>query len=184
MVDALAKHAASQRRAPIAIRRLLASGRAAVRHAAALLGQVTHAANNCLMECLLPDGTTERRVCRDAQQARSARKRKRDGGDEEAAVPAHPVSTPDTTDAARNGGPLLPRSCQQKRASATRERALLLKAEQEGHIRRRLAEIAAASVPAAGKPSGAERLEQLQRRVRARISATSTALAGNVSSGG
>ena len=180
LVDALAKHAAAQRQAPMAIRRLLVSGRAAVRHAAALLGQVTHAATHCMMECTMPDGTVEWRACRDAQQPRFTRKRPRPAGDEDPAVPEperpevpapeHPAAV-----AAPCERPLLPCSRQQERAAAARERAHLQRAEQEGHTRRRLTEIAAACKPAVGKLSGAERLEQVRRRVRAHIAEASMA---------
>ena len=67
LVDALAKEAAKQRQAPMAITRLLASARTAVKHAAALLGQVTYAANNCVMERVQQDGTRVLRTCRDSQ---------------------------------------------------------------------------------------------------------------------
>ena len=68
LVDAVAKQAADSMRAPMAITRLLNSGSAAVKHAATLLGQVTHAANNCKMEVVQPDGSRVLKVCRDSQQ--------------------------------------------------------------------------------------------------------------------
>ena len=51
----------------MAIRRLLGSARAAVKHASALLGRVTHAANNCVLENVQEDGTVVQRTCRDSQ---------------------------------------------------------------------------------------------------------------------
>ena len=75
LADALAKQAASQRQAPVAILRILESGRAAVRHAASLLGRVTQAANNCQLAVVLPDGSQQLRACRDAQQHICQRRR-------------------------------------------------------------------------------------------------------------
>ena len=57
LVDALAKQAATSVQAPRAVRCLLESGRAAVKHVAALLAVVTHAANNHKVTVQLPDGT-------------------------------------------------------------------------------------------------------------------------------
>ena len=65
LVDALAKQAASIRQAPQAITSIIGSGRAASRHAAALLGQVTHAANHCQVSEELPDGTIVVKTRRD-----------------------------------------------------------------------------------------------------------------------
>ena len=67
LVDALAKLAASERRAPVAIIRLLKSAKAAALHAAALLGQMTHAANNHRIIDTRPDGSQVTRVVRDSQ---------------------------------------------------------------------------------------------------------------------
>jgi len=66
LVDALAKKAAAERQAPAAITRLLGSAKAAVRHAAALLGEVTHAANNHRTNVTGPDGSVHVKVVRDA----------------------------------------------------------------------------------------------------------------------
>jgi hypothetical protein len=68
LVDALAKMAAAVGRMPKALSRLLDSGKAACRHAAALLGVVTHAANNCHVQEQREDGTLVTRIKRDAQQ--------------------------------------------------------------------------------------------------------------------
>ena len=68
LVDALAKQAAASVRAPRAVRCLLESARAAVKHAAALLAVVTHAANNHKVPWQRPDGTWGTRNVRDAQQ--------------------------------------------------------------------------------------------------------------------
>ena len=77
LVDALAKLAAAFGQAPKAITRLLESGRIAVRHGAALLGVVTHAANNHKLQVERPDGTWGTSSIRDAQQPANHRKRQR-----------------------------------------------------------------------------------------------------------
>ena len=168
LVDALAKRAAAQRQTP-GITKILGSGRAAVRHAAALLGQVTHTANNCVMECVLPNGETERRVCRDAQQPTFARKRERPSSTEAPPPPAQPAPRPDG-----QGRAVVRTEVEMAdwpgRGSAARERTILLHAEEEWHTRRRVVELASACKPAVDQPSGAERLEQLRKRVRARSS--------------
>ena len=68
LVDALAKAAAETMRAPRALRCLLESGRAAVKHRAALLAVVTHAANNHKELAQRPDGSWGTQTRRDAQQ--------------------------------------------------------------------------------------------------------------------
>ena len=170
LADGLAKQAATSRQAPMAITRLLASGRAATRHAAALLGWVTHSANNLVVTSTLPDGSTVKKVCRDAQQLQYTRKRPRRDPHDVGRPPSAPAPLPcvpvlELCPAAERA----PRCCGKE---ARRERASELQAEQEWHTRRRLAEIAASSRPAAGKRSGAERLEDLRRRVRARLAST------------
>ena len=66
-MDALAKLAAGTREAPPAVVRLLESDRAAVKHAAALLGAVTYAANNCVLPVQNEDGSWGSKIARDAQ---------------------------------------------------------------------------------------------------------------------
>ena len=66
LVDALAKQAAAQRQAPESLTRLLKSAKVAVKHAAALLGEVTHAANNHKVVVNRPDGRVVTQVLRDA----------------------------------------------------------------------------------------------------------------------
>ena len=69
LVDVLAKQAASTRRAPriaMAVTRLLKSPKAAARHSAALLRQVTHAASNHRVTTVLANGTQRAKTVRDA----------------------------------------------------------------------------------------------------------------------
>ena len=66
LVDLLAKQAAGLFRAGRSTRCMLASAVAAVSHAAALLGVVTHAANNCIVSSLNEEGQPITTVKRDA----------------------------------------------------------------------------------------------------------------------
>ena len=75
LVDALAKQAATTVRAPREVRCLLESGRAAVKHAAALLAVVTHAANHHKEPVQRRDGTWSTRCMRDAQQPAAGTRR-------------------------------------------------------------------------------------------------------------
>ena len=81
LVDVLAKQAAATREAPRAVSLLLKSAQAAVRHASALLGRVTVAANHHEASTTQEDGTEKIVVKRDAQQpdaaTRARRSRKR-----------------------------------------------------------------------------------------------------------
>ena len=67
LVDALAKQAAATRQAPAPVLQVLKSAKAAVRHSAALLGEVTHAANNHKTEVTTVDVSRVTKVIRDAQ---------------------------------------------------------------------------------------------------------------------
>eukprot|EP00973_Karenia_brevis_P034718 4790364-Karenia_brevis.AAC.1 len=82
LVDSLAKKAAGANRAPSAALNLLDSATHAVKHAATLLGLVTHAANNHKEQVVAPDGKITTIIRRDAQQpaqrkATGARRRAR-----------------------------------------------------------------------------------------------------------
>ena len=81
LVDALAKQAAATREVPMAAALLLKSAQTAVRHASALLGRVTVAANHHEVSTPQEDGTERKVVQRDAQQldgaTRARRSRKR-----------------------------------------------------------------------------------------------------------
>ena len=79
LVDAPAKQAAGTVQTPKAMRCLLGSGQAAVKHFAALLALATHAANNHVIAFQRPDGTMGSRTVRDAQHlsSRTASRRAR-----------------------------------------------------------------------------------------------------------
>ena len=81
LVDALAKVAAKEMQASKDTLSLLASAEAAAGHAAALLGVVTHAANNHVRFELNDDGSTSRKVMRDSvDRPRHSRASARDTG--------------------------------------------------------------------------------------------------------
>ena len=177
LVDALAKQAAAQRQAPKAITRLLVSARVAVRHAASLLGQVTHAANNCKMEVVLPDGSSAQRVCRDAQQhtgqRRSARRLKH------LLAPGHPAQLlPEGAgqQLVRQGkeAGACKRTASQASLQASR-RAKVARAENarsvaaaEMHVQRLIEETKSRLTVPVGRPTASERLQRVRERVRAR----------------
>ena len=69
LVDTLAKRAAARRAASPACIALLGAAGQAVRHAAMLLGRVTHASNHFVHVTTDPDGKRTVQVRRDASQA-------------------------------------------------------------------------------------------------------------------
>ena len=185
LVDALAKQAAAQRQAPMAITRLLASARAATKHAAALLGRVTHAANNCALEIVQEDGTRVLRTCRD-----SASKPRQQGAVSGAARQPHlqqlqQSSVSSIAVPARDlpGGsscshwPARKRSHQEacprgaKRAKVVMAARAQEKAIHEAHAVRLVDAISSQLSSPVGKPSAEERMKLLLERVRARSAA-------------
>jgi hypothetical protein len=97
LVDALAKQAAATMQAPKRVRCMLQSGQIAVKHFAALLGIVTHASNNHVVEFQRPDGSMGSRTVRDAQQPsnRSGHRRRRQPKPPTEPRPLRAVSIPD-----------------------------------------------------------------------------------------
>ena len=96
LVDVLAKQAAATREAPRAVYLLLESAQAAVRHASALLGRVTVAANHHEVSTTQGDGTEKVVVQRDAQQpdgATRARRSQKRAAPKPAAAPRASAST-------------------------------------------------------------------------------------------
>ena len=169
LVDALAKKAARTTHAPRAVTCLLESANVAVRHAAALLGVVTHAANNQKVPVQRPDGSWGFTVQRDSAAVGELRKRKVRVGQE----PSPPVV--ELRAGTQTDDPLLPlcdgaEPCKRRR---TAEAALLLRRRREDqeHVNRRVAELAANATGADSGPTAQQRLEEVRRRVRARLAA-------------
>ena len=175
LVDALAKQAAAQRQAPSAITRLLVSARVFVNHAACLLGCVTHAANNCRLEVVLPDGSREQKTCRHAQQHTGQRRKAR-----LLRPPLLPPPPPaaDLQPVAR-GPDALPRKRTAAQAALhAARRAKVARAERarslaivEAHVQRLVEEMSSRMVPPAGRLSASARLQGVLERVRARAAA-------------
>ena len=176
LVDALAKQAAAMRQAPPAVLRLLKSARAAVRHSAALLGEVTHAANNHKTTATGPDGTQFLKIIRDAQPKESGLPRR-------AARPcSSPTESPVTVAPIRGSSSELSSLISEKRgmkrplpssrAKAAREAAKRRRAEEDVATRRRIEEIAAAMRPRDPdgllRPTAEDRFRGVLERVRAR----------------
>ncbi len=184
LVDALAKKAAAEQQAPAAITRLLGRAKAAVRHAAALLGEVTHAANNHSTNVTGPDGLVQVKVVRDAMPRPA---RGHSATQEQRRTPPPPPAPAE-----------LPSSCsiclpaslggdegEHKRrppcswSTAAREVAKRRRAEDAAATLRRVDEIAAHaasqtaslehSSSASSRPTASERIQGVKQRVLARL---------------
>jgi hypothetical protein len=177
LVDVLAKQAAATREAPRAVSLLLKSAQAAVRHASALLGRVTVAANHHEVSTTQEDGTEKIVVKRDAQQpdaatrARRSRKRaapKPADAPKAAAAPTAAAAAPAgaTDDVAALFKPPRPITATAKAARWLRRRR---HQDDRAATDRRVQEIGAAAVVTPGLPTGAEKIAEVKRRVRARL---------------
>jgi hypothetical protein len=189
LVDALAKQAAGERQAPIAIRRLLASAKAAVKHSAALLGEVTHTANNHRVTATRPDGSLLVKVLRDSLPKQSGASRTVTRARASAAqlpaeeTPPHcsAAQLASLTMATQYGRTRLPPN---RSARAASEAAKRRQASEEAVTRRRVEEILSASSRAQSsshppRPTAAERLSGVFERVRARLAARAVVAGGD-----
>ena len=179
LVDALAKQAAAQRRAPVAITRLMASARVAVKHSARLLGRVTHAANQCKHEVVMPDGSKAQRTRRDAQ-SHTGQQRRPGGRREQHRVLAPPVQLLQETPAVvgshhercerkrtASQAALLANS-RQKVARAERARS---KAADDAHSLRIVGEIGTRLAVPKGRLPAEVRFQNVLQRIRQRAAA-------------
>ena len=169
LVDALAKNAAATVRAPREVRCLLESGKAAVKHDAAMLAVVTHCANNHKVPVQRPDGTWGTRVTRDAQQpVRHSRKVRRPPQ-----PPAEPAPLPDTTGVGlgKAGEWWQERPSKRPRTASAKVQARR-KAADLAQTQRRVDEIGATAVVAQTGMSAQQRRDAVARRVRARLSSS------------
>ncbi len=159
LVDALAKRGAAMHTPPAACIRLLDSAAPAVKHAATLLGAVTHVANNWTVSVVEPDGQTHRRVMRDAEPAPKGKRRKRDA----------PAAPPPTRQPPRAASCPPPRAWTQPRArSAACLHAARERTEGQARLQQRVAEICSSLSPASNLLTGAERLAALRLRIQGR----------------
>ena len=178
LVDVLAKQAAATREAPRGVSLLLKSAQAAVRHASALLGRVTVAANHHEASTTQEDGTVKIVVKRDAQQpdaatrARGSRKRA-------AATPAAASQTSAGAPIAAAAAPTAATEDFAALSEPKRPITATAKAARWRHRRRnqddraamdlRVQAIGAAAAVTPGRLTGAERIAEVMRRVRARL---------------
>jgi len=162
LVDALAKMAAAKMQAPRATRALLESGQVAAKHAAALLGVVTHAANNHKVPHLLPGGAGGFRTLRDAQQPeRHCRKRRQ--------LPKPPAAPAPPLAATLRAAPSLEiESCKRPRTAKAKVQAGKRK-EEEALTWRRVLQVGSSAASSREGPPAQQRLAELHRRVRARL---------------
>ena len=170
LVDALAKQAARERQAPPAITRLLTSGKVAVNHAAALLGEVTHAANHCSVQVHHPDGSTSVKICRDAQKPAQAYRGPRERSSTEEHSPLQPAQLiePDPPDDTRPC--TRPASCSGIHRPGIREMHARRRDAQRDITMRQVSDIVEIAVAVQTRDSVLERRNELLRRVRARAS--------------
>ena len=180
LADALAKSAAGHRAMPISTERFLKSATAAARHAAGLLGAVTHAANNHVVQVVDDQGRITRQVCRDAEPRPSGPRpsHMRAAPDEQhSKLPQEPlavVSEPQE-DVARalawierlERRHLRAQGLAAKKEAARREHTRRRKAEQAAVLMRHVAQLQ-------GRPAAKDaqqRLRDLLQRVRERCGA-------------
>jgi len=165
LVDALAKRAAKEVQAPRQVLALMASADAATAHAAALLGCVTHASNNHKVNVVDADGNSVTRTFRDAEPRPTNKKRK-------AAVKPDGSHAQPLPQSSCEG--ILPWTPLSNSQPARKRRLTALQFEARtcaAALGRRVAEIGASlSTPPDAVPA-AKRLEQLHRRVKARLAA-------------
>ena len=179
LVDALAKACANDVLPMAMITDLVNSGGEATKHAAALLGAVTHTANNFKVKEFGPDNEIITKTLRDSQKVEYAVKvkRKREPTIVKEKSPATAIAQPvlppaadevaSDTDADDHATSRR-KSTKKTEYAAARKRSLAtLEAER---LCRRVTEIVAACTSSPSALSGAERLEALKRRVRARLS--------------
>ena len=162
LADGLAKQSAAETRASLRCRRLLVAAVPAVKHAATLLGRITHGANNLVTYECGQDGRQVKVVKRDATQAEVRRKRKaspRSVGT--AQNPPTAVLPVVGTSSVALPPPL---KCP-RRSRATGRPSSSSRSTDDDLLRRRMGEIGATLAAPVGKPSAAERLAALRARL-------------------
>ena len=148
------------------VRMLLDSAAAAAKYAAMLLGRVTHAANNHLVEVVGEDGCASMRKVRDATDAPRASRQPRPAP----CPPAKPARSAAPAIAA-SATCAMPRTRGASRSMPPLDRAARQQAADNAQTLRRVAEIGASLGAPVGCTPAADRMEALRRRVAARLSA-------------
>jgi hypothetical protein len=168
LVDPLAKQAAGQVRATKEARNLVQSCREAVRHAACCLGQVTFAANNHKVERVGDDGELHTVTLRDSQDV----PKKKHIASEKVGKSAPKAVAEKTVKQAKKAARHLDLHCQappsKKRLTEARYRAE--RAEAARNALQRNLEHRASLLTRSATESAPSRMEQLQKRVRLRLS--------------
>ncbi len=157
LADGLAKQAAATTQPPSAVLRLLASARLAVGHFAKLLGRVTHAANNHVVQEVSEDGTVTSHTKRDSvgkpKQLAAARAQR----------PVQPPAPSRGRQPAVRAWTPAPPCGRRGQRSSTPPARRLVRLEQE-HLERRVQEVGARLRPSSQQP-GSARLDALRQRV-------------------
>ena len=167
LVDALAKQAAAKHQLPAAIVRRLDSATCATKHAAMLLGQVTHAANNHRVEVVDSNGIASTKLMRDAVPMPLGRKRKAACLDVTCCAPVPgPAISVRPWRAGRAA--VHPRRVRRKTSTS---RIAIAHDDEAALLRRRVVEIGSSCVQPTGVPSAASRLELVLAKVKARAAA-------------
>ena len=151
------------RRLPKATLDLLESANVAVKHAAMLLGRVTHAANNCPISEIGPSGDSITRIGRDAMPAPRVNKRK---AETQLVAPVPPKKPAVPSAKAWTARDEPSRGPGKSASSLQAARARQLDA---ACVRRRVDEIGASLSASSSSASAADRLDELMRRVRSRF---------------
>ena len=153
LVDALAKCAASRGPALTCRAKLLDAAAKAARHAAMLLGRVTHAANNLQVQVLGPDGKFISKVRRDASQADRGRSAPRS---HMPTVPLTPSPFGQSAMAIAHMAPsAVPAPLTSAASGGSRRRS-----SSDVALARRVAEIGASLSVPSGRPTAVERLRR------------------------
>ena len=156
-----AKTAATHLQAPSRVAALLRSADAAAAHAACLLGVVTHSANNCMTTQLAEGGTTVSVTLRDSSDRPKSGIGGTAPGSRALLSRQLPVpKRPDTTSTVMPWTPPTPKVMANRIHRASSHDALV----------RRVKAIGDCLAPNAGRPTGADRLNALAARVRAKSS--------------
>ena len=181
LADAIAKAFARDHLAPDEMVTLVASARKAVSHHAALLGRVTHNANNCPTAAVRKDGTPYQKFCRDSSDDPSGKEKGSNGQRTAKEIkndePQPPSVAPpcETSSSSACHKPALPFTARHEPDALLAKRRILSErrkervAEEQRLVIRRVAEIGSTLKSRQHSPTGESRLEALQRRVRSRL---------------
>ncbi len=180
LVDALAKAYAREVQLPKSFFDFISSARIAYKHSAAVLGCVTHAANNHKIQVIRNDGTVTYKTIRDSTDVAwrqsglpTLKKKAPDKQADERACKA-PKEGHTVSNSVLVSQPALFSVCEQPASQSASSRALRAhnkrgRDSEKERLTSRVAAIAATCTASPSRQSGHDRLEALKRRVRARL---------------